>query len=92
MIFIYEAGGYRVRQLELLSCRTCRDGWDDGTLVAPADGGPKCTHGRGRWVVGTLGPRGGWRMASPMYGSRDAAILVCRALARAAGMPPEGVS
>jgi len=87
---VHTAGPYVVREWVKYSCTPCRTGWNDGTLTLPANGGPKCTHGRGSWEVGAIGVRGGWRSASPMYPSLLAAQVVADALAVAASMPAQG--
>jgi hypothetical protein len=91
-VIVHENGRYKVWQVSRSACSDCRTGWSNGTLAPYAVSGVKCTHGRGSWQVGQVGPRGGWYAMSPTYGSERAAVLVCDALAEALNIPAQGVS
>lgn len=89
---VYQVGSLVVREWYRYACGACRTGWEDGKIVSPRDGGPVCTHGKGSWQVGKIGPRGGWQSWSQSYPSKQAAILVADALVQAANLPAQGVS
>lgn len=87
---IFTAGPYTVREWYREACKSCRTGWDNGTIVHPqAEGGVECTHGPGCWQVGTVGPRGGFRAITDRYTSQRAARHVCQALYEASRFPPD---
>jgi hypothetical protein len=88
---VHEAGAYVVRELHKSACTPCATAWRNGTLAGPGSGGAICTHGRGSWQVGQIGPRGGWYAMSPSYPAQRAAEMVCDALAAAALVPEQGV-
>lgn len=88
---VYEQGRYKVRALVQEACRDCLAGWRSGSLRSPREGGDVCTHGRGQWQAGEVGPRGGWYGIGPVYRSKRAARLVCDALAEAAREPAQGI-